>query len=308
VPSDYVWGAALPTLDAFEPHARIVNLETAVTTSPDPWPGKDILYRTHPANVAILRAARIDCCVLANNHVFDWGEGGLRETLDVLQDAGLATAGAGRDLAEAEAPAIVDTPAGRVIVVAFASTTSGTPIAWAAQPGRAGVAVMDEDSGLPQAVAGIGAMRRPGDLVVASIHWGSNWGYDVTEGQRRLAHQLIEGGVDLVHGHSSHHPRPIERHRGRLILYGCGDFITDYEGITGYEEYRPDLALAYVPTVDPATGETVTLSIAPYRVRRFQLTTPSHDEVEWLASTMTRISRSYGVRIEPTAEGLLRAW
>jgi poly-gamma-glutamate synthesis protein (capsule biosynthesis protein) len=144
--------------------------------------------------------------------------------------------------------------------------------------------------------------------VVASIHWGSNWGYGVPEGQRRLAHDLIDiGGVDVVHGHSSHHPRPIELYRGRLILYGCGDLITDYEGITGHEEYRTDLVLAYLVTVDTMADETVSLSMAPFRVRRFRLETPSADDVAWLAWNVTRISGPYGVRLEPLASGALRA-
>ena len=73
----------------------------------------------------------------------------------------------------------------------------------------------------------------------------------------RFAHWLVDGGVDIVHGHSSHHPRPIEVYRDRLILYGCGDFIDDYEGIEGYEQYRDDLVLMYFATLSPATGELI---------------------------------------------------
>jgi poly-gamma-glutamate synthesis protein (capsule biosynthesis protein) len=310
VAPDYVWGVALDEIDAFGPHVRIVNLETAVTTEPAAWPGKEVLYRTHPANVAVLQAGRIDCCALANNHILDWGHAGLIETLDSLHDAGLATAGAGRDHAEAEAPATIDTPAGRVIVIAVASTTSGTPSEWAAGLGRPGVSLTPGWS--PDVVSVIasrvGALRRPGDIVVASIHWGSNWGYDVPAGQRRLAHDLIDAaGVDVVHGHSSHHVRPIELYRNRLILYGCGDFITDYEGIAGYEEYRGDLALAYFASVDPATGETSALSMAPFRLRRFRLTRPSEADVEWLARTLARESREFGVRVELGRDGSLAA-
>jgi poly-gamma-glutamate synthesis protein (capsule biosynthesis protein) len=308
VTPDHVWGVALEEIDAFDPGARIVNLETAVTTSPAAWPDKEVLYRTHPANVAILRAARIDCCVLANNHVLDWGHAGLLETLDSLHDAGLATAGAGRDIAEAEAPALIDTHAGRVIVIGIASTTSGTPFEWAAGPGRPGVSlILEWSTDLVDAIASrVGALRRPGDILVASIHWGSNWGYDIPAAQRRLAHDLIDvAGVDVVHGHSSHHLRPIERYRGRLILYGCGDFITDYEGISGHEAYRPGLALAYFATVDPATGETAALRMVPFRLRRFRLDRPSEADVEWLAVTLARESREFGVRVELGRDGSL---
>ena len=98
------------------------------------------------------------------------------------------------------------------------------------------------------------AAKGPGDVVVVSIHWGSNWGYAVGPDQVRFAHRLIDGGVDLIHGHSSHHPGPVEVFGGKLVLYGCGDCINDYEGITGHERYRGDLRLLYFASLHPGTG------------------------------------------------------
>src|SRR5262245_56619887 len=97
VDDTYVWGDALGELERAAPDARIVNLETSVTASEKASP-KGINYRMHPDNLGCLTAARIDVCALANNHVLDWGEAGLVDTLDVLQRAGLHTAGAGRDV------------------------------------------------------------------------------------------------------------------------------------------------------------------------------------------------------------------
>ena len=77
---------------------------------------------------------------------------------------------------------------------------------------------------------------------MASIHWGDNWGYDIPREQTTFAHKLIdEAGVDVIHGHSSHHPKGIEVYKDKPIIYGCGDFIDDYEGISGYENFRDDL-------------------------------------------------------------------
>ena len=103
----YPWGDALAVLEQLQPHARIVNLETAVTTSEDAQPGKGIHYRMNPANLPSLTGARIDCCVLANNHVLDWGRAGLAQTLAALHEAGLRTAGAGANAQEAAAPAVI---------------------------------------------------------------------------------------------------------------------------------------------------------------------------------------------------------
>src|SRR5512139_1411087 len=69
----YIWGEALAAIDRRQPDLRLVNLETAITTADQPWPGKGVHYRMHPANIGCLQAARIDCCALANNHVLDWG-------------------------------------------------------------------------------------------------------------------------------------------------------------------------------------------------------------------------------------------
>lgn len=69
----YVWGDALEMLDDRKPDVRIINLETAIAKSGEPWP-KGINYRMHPDNVGCLTVARVDCCVLSNNHLMDWAE------------------------------------------------------------------------------------------------------------------------------------------------------------------------------------------------------------------------------------------
>ena len=124
----YIWGDSLEVLEAAAPVAKIVNLETSVTTSPDYWPHKGINYRMNSANAPCLTAAGIDCCVLANNHVMDWGYRGLDETLRTLERTGLKIAGAGRDREEAAAPAIMDLPGGqRLLVFGMGTRSSGIP-------------------------------------------------------------------------------------------------------------------------------------------------------------------------------------
>ncbi|HXJ81401.1 MAG TPA: CapA family protein, partial [Candidatus Methylomirabilis sp.] len=294
----YVWGDALGELARVRPDVRIVNLETAVTVSGEPWPGKSPTYRMHPANVPCLQTAGIDCCVLANNHALDWGRSGLAETLAVLHGAGLRTAGAGRDGEEAAAPALVEVPGkGRVVVFAFGSESAGIPRDWQATPERPGVnLVPDEPAEAIRDIARhIRALQRDRTVVVASIHWGDNWRYHVPDWQRSLAHGLIdEAGVDVVHGHSSHHPKALEVYRDRPILYGCGDFLNDYEGIGGYEEYRSDLGLMYFPTLDAATGALVRLEMTPMRVRRFRVGLAAPDEARWLAVLLSREGKRFG--------------
>ena len=195
VDAGYVWGDALAELERAAPDARIANLETSVTTSPTPWRGKQVHYRMHPANVGCLAAARLDVCALANNHVLDYGHRGLEETLASLAAAGVKTTGAGRDIAAAERPAVVDVPGGRRVVVHAAGTrSSGIPATWAATPTRPGVVLLAD---LSPATADallerVSTAKRPGDVTVVSIHWGGNWGYDVPDSHVRFAHRLVE--------------------------------------------------------------------------------------------------------------------
>lgn len=297
----YVWGDALALLEDARPDARIVNLETSVTRSEERWRDKTIHYRMHPENVPCLTAARIDCCALANNHVLDFGRAGLLETLDSLEGARIQIAGAGRDSVQAWRPAVLETSGGaRVIVFSIGSESSGIPPTWAAGPGRPGVALLESFAKESVAWIGklLGAIRRKGDLVVVSLHWGGNWGYHVAQRYVRLAHALIHAGVDVVHGHSSHHPRPIEVFEGKLVLYGCGDLLNDYEGISGYEEFRGNLGLLYLPSFDPGSGRLEELRMIPMQVRRFRLELASRADAAWMRQMLEHESRRFGVAVE----------
>jgi poly-gamma-glutamate synthesis protein (capsule biosynthesis protein) len=135
------WGDALQLLAAAGCDARVINLETSVTTSDDYAKGKAVHYRMNPANIEAVAAVRPDVCVLANNHVLDFGRSGLLETLDVLTASELRTAGAARSLREARSPAIVPIPrtGARVLVFAFGTPSSGVPYGWAATEDQPGV-------------------------------------------------------------------------------------------------------------------------------------------------------------------------
>ncbi len=308
---DYPWGDALDALDRADTDARVVNLETAATTSEDAWPGKGIHYRTHPANVGCLVAGDVDVAVLANNHVLDWGRSGLRETLDSLEAGGVRTAGAGSDREGARTPATVDIDGtdGRVLVLALGFPSAGVPGEWAADADRPGISYLPEPSRAAARDAGrwLRRVRRENDLVVVSLHWGPNWGYGIPGEQRRFARHLVEdAGVDVVHGHSSHHPKGLEIHGGHLVLYGCGDFLNDYEGIAGHEEYRPELVLIYLPVLNAGTGRLERLEMVPMRIHRFRLERAGLEAGRWMRDTLQRESRRLdGADLELADDGRL---
>lgn len=302
----YIWGDALEMLNG-DPGPLVVNLETAVTRSGLHWP-KGINYRMHPDNLPCLMAAGIDCCVLANNHVLDWGEAGLLETLDTLQAAGIATAGAGRNVEEASAPAILPLAGGgRVLIYAIGRASSGIPTEWAAGRDRPGVSFLGDTNlaEVARLVARIVHEKQANDIAICSIHWGPNWGYDIHAADRHLAHRLIEAGVDVVFGHSSHHPKAIEVFRGKVILYGCGDFLNDYEGIGNHGSYRSDLALLYLARIDLADGTLFNLDMVPFQIRNFRLNRADRHESEGLQRTLDRECGRFGGRVRLNDEGSL---
>ncbi len=307
VTAEYVWGDLLPDLEDLGVDLRLINLETAVTLSRSPEP-KGINYRMHPANMPVLEALSADVCVLANNHVLDWGVDGLVETLDVLQSAGIQTVGAGHNAEEAAAPRIVSLgPDRRVIVLAFGSEDSGIPASWAADDEGPGVNLLPsrvEDT-VSEVRRQLASVRRDRDIVVVSIHWGGNWGYTVPKWQQALAHALVdECGIQIIFGHSSHHPKALEMWKGGLILYGAGDLINDYEGIGGHEEYRSDLVFGYLAEFG-ADGVLSSLRLLPYRIASFRLQRANGEERAWLAARIKKECAAFGCHIERTPDSLL---
>jgi poly-gamma-glutamate capsule biosynthesis protein CapA/YwtB (metallophosphatase superfamily) len=274
VSPDYIWGDALFFWKELSPDVKIINLETSITQYDDYWPEKAINYRMHPANIDVLKAASIDICTLANNHILDWGYAGLMETIATLNNAGIQISGVGKNLAQAKEPAIFKLGLDkRVLVFSVATASSGTPSEWAATPNRLGLYYLPflNHEALISIKENINQYRQAGDLIIFSIHWGSNWGYEVPESFRLFAQRLIDDAhIDVVFGHSSHHPRAIEVYQGKPIFYGCGDFINDYEGISGYEFYRGDLTLMYFLKFDSSL-EFVSMEIIPLQINKFKL-------------------------------------
>ena len=305
----YVWGEALAELQQRRPEVKLINLETSITAAGEPWPGKGIHYRMHPANAPLLTTAGIDVAALANNHILDWGYAGLTETLATLQQAQILTAGAGDNRAAAAAPAVVELVGkGRVLVFACGVASSGIPATWGATARRAGVNFLPELSAaaVDRIAAQVRQVKRPGDVVVASLHWGGNWGYEIAPSQRQFAHGLLDrAGVDLVHGHSSHHVQGIEVYRGKLILYGCGDLLSDYEGIGNEEEFRSDLGLHYFVRLDTNTGQLAGLELVPMQTRKFRLERAAKDDAAWLRETLDREGKRFGTRVEMTGDDTL---
>jgi len=308
----YIWGDALEELERMAPDLRIINLETSITKSNDFWKSKGIHYRMHPENIECLTAAKIDFCALANNHVLDWGVAGLQETLETLKKATIKIAGAGNTLQEAALPAIMEVKGkGRVLIFSYGLPTSGIPIGWAASKMKPGVnLILDLSSKTVNTIKEkIKKVKQPGDIVVISIHWGGNWGYEIPGEQSKFAHELIDSaGVDVIHGHSSHHVKGIEIYQDKLIVYGCGDFLNDYEGIGGNENFRDDLALMYFASIDPSSGKLVQLQMTPTQTKHFKVNKASKVDINWLVALLNKEGKNLGTQVKLNNDNTLNLY
>ena len=232
---EQVWGDVLPHLAQAD--LRIVNLECALTTHPQPSTRtrKMFHFRADPEAVRVLQGARIDACTLANNHILDYEEQGLRDTLRVLDAAGIRHAGAGANDKEAAAPALIEASAAKSGAarcrVALLSCTDNEPgfAASADHPGTNYLEVSLQQATLARIANSIAQARAQGaDLVVFSNHWGANFVERPSAEFRSFARRVIELGADIYHGHSAHICQGIEIYQGKPILYDTGNFIDDY--------------------------------------------------------------------------------
>lgn len=294
VSSQYIWGDALTVWEELKPDVKIINLETAITQHNGYWPAKGIHYRMHPNNIDVLTSAKIDICSLANNHVLDWGYQGLEETIETLRSAGIQSSGAGKTIAEAMQPAIYELPSQqRILVFSVGLDSSGVLSDWEATPKKPGIYYfyeMNQDA-IASIAHHIKNYRKRNDLVILSIHWGSNWGYTISESLQHAAHALIDtANVDIIFGHSSHHPRPVEIYRGKPILYGCGDFMNDYEGIQGHEAYRGDLTFMYFLDFNEEILQLEKIQLIPMQIKNMRLHRASVSDCQWMLRQLNQSS------------------
>ncbi|MBI5889918.1 MAG: CapA family protein [Nitrosomonadales bacterium] len=226
-----MWDDLLPHLAQAD--LRIVNLECALTHHPGRWTRTEKLFhfRADPDAVRVLQTAEIDACVLANNHILDYEEQGLLDTLHALSAAGIRYAGAGANAARAAAPAMLEVQGASPCSVALLSFTDNEP-AFAAAAGHPGTNYLEVALD-PETLARIAdsiaqAREQGGDLVVFSNHWGANFVERPAPEFRDFARRVIELGADIYYGHSAHICQGIEIYRGKPILYDTGNFIDDY--------------------------------------------------------------------------------
>jgi poly-gamma-glutamate synthesis protein (capsule biosynthesis protein) len=296
--ASYAWGNTLPLLRSAD--VRLINLECVIAATGKPWTRthKTFHFRAEPIAMDSLLVARIDCVSLANNHVLDYGEDALEEMLQRLDSKGIAHAGAGRNLAEATRPAVLTVGSTRIAVTAF---TDNQP-EWAASPAAPGVnfiSVEAGDANLQRFEESIGSVRTSADLIVCSAHWGPNMRLRPPPEFRRLAHRLIDGGVDLFYGHSAHVFQGIEVYREKPILYDTGDYVDDY---AVDRELRNDRSFLFL--LELSREGIRSIDLFPTLISRQQVNLATGSEFSVTCRTMQELSAEMGTELAERPEGL----
>jgi poly-gamma-glutamate capsule biosynthesis protein CapA/YwtB (metallophosphatase superfamily) len=274
----------------------VLNLECCISERGRPWdaPGKPFWFRAPPRAVELLVLLGADCVTLANNHALDYGVDALADTLDLLAGAGIATVGAGPDLARARRPATLAAGGLRVAVLGV----TDHPPDFAAGPDRPGVAFADLGRRLPdwlaQAVAAADA-----EVVLVTPHWGPNMTSEPVGHVRRAAAALLEAGATLVAGHSAHVPHGVA---GR-VLYDLGDFLDDYRVDP---RLRNDLGLLFLVTLD---GQgPVRLEALPLKLEFCHTRLATGADAAWMGRRFRSACAALGTTVDQEANRLTINW
>lgn len=269
------------------------NLETSISTSGTPIPGKGIWFRSRPEAATALARAGFDIVSLANNHILDYDTPALLDTMDYLDRAGVRYAGAGSNIREARAPSVIEVPAPsgplRVAFLAynelsFVYWTSAYPRMFAATETMPGTAPMVRDEILED----VKKARRLADVVVVSLHWGTEYVSWPSQRHRKLARDIVDAGASLVLGHHPHVLQGVEVYRGGLIAYSLGNFIFDQRGLARNQS----LILA----VGLGREGPLWAQLIPVLIRRGQPVPAAGEAGEQILRKVTFISRPFGTK------------
>ena len=262
-----------------------LNLEGPISDKGAKLAWKEYTFRSRLALADGLASAGIDVVSTANNHAADCGSAAVVDTIARLDKVGVEHAGSGTDITDARDPAIIDTPAGKVAVLAF---TDKYASGFAAGANHPGVATIGDGSKVLEAIA---AAKKKADYVIVSFHWGTEYLSQAANYQRTLAHKAIDAGADLIIGHHPHVIQGLEVYKDRLIAYSLGDFVFDHRpGPTGE-------AFVLRVTLRPG-GPPVARIIPIYLDDTYGIpAVVTGAKADTILSRLTKLSASFGVTL-----------
>ncbi|MDO4488047.1 MAG: CapA family protein [Eubacteriales bacterium] len=241
--------------------------------------GKMYTFRAKPSYVSLLNDMGVDIAALANNHMFDYGEDALLDTLDILKEAGIPYAGAGRNIEEASAPVFLGN---EDIRVGFLSATQierySSPDTRGATAEKSGVFRCFDPSLL---IEKIKETKENCDFVVVYVHWGTESTDKLDDSQKKLAKSFREAGADLIIGDHPHVLQGISYEDGVPCIYSLGNYW--------FNSKSQDTCLVSV-TIDPETKGVLEFKFIPARQQGCRTFILKDSEKQRVISYMNSIS------------------
>lgn len=209
-------------------HILFGNLEHPISDRGSKLPGKGICLRAEPKMVNVLNEAGFDVVSLANNHILDYDSEALLDTFDILDKNKIGYIGAGKNIEEARKPYVINTQGKTIGFLGYDEFyhyyySTSYKRRFMATESVPGTAPLKEE----QIIEDIKKAKKNIDILAISLHWGIEESNNIANGQRELAHRLIDNGADIILGHHPHVIQPIEIYKGRPIIYSMGNYIFD---------------------------------------------------------------------------------
>jgi poly-gamma-glutamate capsule biosynthesis protein CapA/YwtB (metallophosphatase superfamily) len=298
-PAAELWGEELREL-CTSLDLVVCNLECCISERGEPTrriPGKPFFFRAPPVAVEALRAIGVRAVSLANNHALDYEAEALADTLVLLEEGGIAAAGAGRGTDAARRPAIVDADGVRIGLVGV----SDHPAEYAASQDTEGIAHADLSHRCPPwLLEGLASLRERCDRIIAFPHWGPNMVAEPAPWQLSRASELQEAGAELVAGHSAHVFHGVGWSPAGPVLTDLGDALDDYRVDP---VLRNDLGVLAIWEVG---AERNALQLVGLKLEYCRTELARGADAEWTAARLKRACSALGTAVERLEEARFR--
>lgn len=281
----YPWGNLLPQLKKAD--LRMVNLETTLTKSAHVVP-KVFNFKADPEMVNVLQEASIDLVSIANNHILDFNQEGLVETLATLDAARIEHVGAGTTIHAARKPVVITKNGIKIGVFGYTDNEPG----WLATEEKPGINYIKVGD-FATVKKDLEQLRPLVDILVVSLHWGPNMRERPSAEHIKFAHELIDHGVDIIHGHSAHIFQGIEIYKGKVILYDTGDLVDDY---MVDPVLRNDRAFIFFVTVEKSGPKKIEL--VPTLISQMQVNIAAGADRAWSLDCIKLLSAEFGTTVQ----------
>ena len=219
----------------------LINFENAATESGDALKG-DVPLKCSPIYVPLAKANNVTVASLANNHALDYGITGMNDTIHYLKDAGITPIGAGNSEDEAHQCVTKEINGRKITILNYMDADNFAeysydvmPYANASNPGYSAYDLSDAQRQI--------AENNDSDLIIAYMHFGNEYSTSPNENQVKIAHELIDNGVDVVIGSHPHVVQGIEMYNGKAIFYSLGNFVFDQSNTATHQAYMLKIEL-----------------------------------------------------------------